>query len=327
MSKEIPFEPLPFLYDPHYQTIISAFFNLLFEPPSTQKLVTVSDGDKISLEITTPREWKPNDLTVVLVHGLCGSHRSPNLVRMARRLEPMGIRTVRCNMRGCGSGKGLAKRMFHSGRSDDIFEAIKSLKQDHPDSPIVLIGFSLGGNVVLKLAGELNTLASRFLAKVIAVSPPVNLYSSIQMLGNPRNAIYERYFYRLMRADVHYRHRKFKELSFIRLPRSLKIYEFDQVYTAPHAGFRNAEDYYGKCSAQHFVGDISIPCKILLAEDDPIISSSALDGIHLPSNIDLFKTKRGGHMGYLGSPVSEKGFHWLDSLLVEWIVEFQSKQE
>src|SRR5690349_9896025 len=108
MSRELPFDPFPFLQGPHHQTIINSLFNFLWEPTSERKLISLPDGDKIALEITTPRKWKQEDLTVLLVHGLCGSHKSPNLVRMTRRLEPLGIRTVRFNMRGCGSGKGLA---------------------------------------------------------------------------------------------------------------------------------------------------------------------------------------------------------------------------
>ncbi|HSX10376.1 MAG TPA: alpha/beta fold hydrolase [Chlamydiales bacterium] len=320
MSQELPFDPFPFIDDPHKQTIISSVFSFLFEPHSKRKLIPLSDGDKISLEITTPRDWKETGLTVFFVHGLCGSHKSPNLVRMAKRLEPLGIRTVRYNMRGCGSGKGHAKHNYHSGRSDDVFECIKAIKKDHPDSPIILIGFSLGGNIVLKLAGELGTLAPPFLDGVIAVSPPVELYSSVLMLGEPQNAIYEKYFYRLLRADVHYRHGKFKDLPPINLPRNLKLYEFDQIYTAPISGFSSANDYYNKCSASHVVGDIAIPCKILLSEDDPIISSSSLDKYNLPSNVQVFKTKKGGHMGYLGRSADNKGFYWLDSLLVDWIV-------
>lgn len=322
MSQELPFDPFPFTDNPHRQTIISSFFNFLFEPSSQQKLVPLPDGDKISLEITTPPQWKPTDLTVMFVHGLCGSHKSPNLVRMAKRLEPLGIRTVRYNMRGCGSGKGLAKHAYHSGRSEDIFECIKALKKEHPDSPLVLVGFSLGGNIVLKLAGELNTIAAPFLAGVIAVSPPVELYSSVQMLGSEANAMYEKYFYRLLRADAHYRHKKFKDLPRIRLPRNLKLYEFDQLYTAPICGFSSAIDYYNKCSASHVVSDIAIPCKVLLAEDDPIISSASLDSYNLPQNVSVFKTKKGGHMGYLGTSEGSTGFYWLDSLLVDWIREF-----
>jgi predicted alpha/beta-fold hydrolase len=322
MSQELPFDPFPLFTDPHKQTIINSLCNFLWEPTSETKLVTLSDGDKIALEVTAPWNWKPTDLTVFLVHGLCGSHQSPNLVRMVKKLEPMGIRCVRYNMRNCGSGRGLSRNIYHSGRSEDIFDSIKCLKIEHPESPIVLIGFSLGGNLVLKLTGELGSLGGHFLKGVIAVSPPVDLYSSVQMLGNPANAIYERYFYKLLRADVHYLHRRFKDLHPVRLPRNLKLYEFDQLYTAPICGFRDADDYYNKCSSSHVISEIGIPTKILLSEDDPIISSRSLDGCHLPSSVDLFKTKKGGHMGYLGNPVTDKGFYWLDSLLVDWILQF-----
>ena len=321
MTKEIPFDPCPFLGNPHRQAIVNSFCNIFFEPASDQKLVLLPDGDKISLEITTPRGWKSDDLTVFLVHGLCGSHKSPNLVRMARRLKDLGIRAVRFNMRGCGSGRGLAKKSYHSGRSEDILESIKALKKENPDSPIVLIGFSLGGSLVLKMTGELGSLAKDFIVKVIAVSPPVDLYSSIIMLGQPDNAMYERYFYRLLRSDVHYRHKKFKDLPRVRLPRALKLYEFDQIYTAPTCGFKNVDDYYTRCSSAQFVPDIAVPGKILFAEDDPIISCRSLDECNLPANVEILLTKKGGHMGYLGHPQHGKGFYWLDSVLVEWIRE------
>jgi hypothetical protein len=321
MSQELPFDPFPFLNDPHHQTIINSFFSFFFEPSSAQKIVSLPDGDKISLEITTPKQWKSTDLTVFFVHGLCGSHKASNLVRMARRLEPLGVRVVRFNMRGCGSGRGLAKQIYHSGSSEDVFESIKALKKESPDSPIILIGFSLGGNIVLKLAGELGSLATNFLKGVISVSPPVDLYSSILMLGNEENGMYERYFYRLLRSDVLYRHKKFG-LPPIDLPKDLKLYEFDQLYVAPCCGFKDVHDYYARCSAINFIEHIDLPCKILMAEDDPIISSCSLDGYKLSSQVNVFKTKKGGHMGYLGNPKDEKGFHWLDSLLVDWIFNF-----
>lgn len=322
MSQELPFEPFPFVSDPHHQTIIGSFFNILFEPLSERKLVHLPDGDTLSLEITTPKSWRERDLTVLMVHGLCGSHKSPYLVRLTKRLESQGIRVVRINMRGCGSGKGLAREMYHGGRSGDIFEAIKQLKGDTPHSPFLLIGFSLGGNIVLKMTGELSDLAKDFLVGVIAISPPVDLYSSVVMIGHPDNAMYEKYFISLMRADVHYRHKKFKDLPRVRLPKKLKFYEFDQLYTAPYYGFRDAKDYYDKCSSAQFVPDITIPCKILLAQDDPIVSACSLDHLELPFNVDVFKTKRGGHMGYLANPTDGKGLYWLDALLLDWIHNF-----
>jgi hypothetical protein len=320
MVHELPFDPFPFLHGPHHQTILSSFLNFLAEPASDQKLIQLPCGDKISLEISTPREWKRTDPTVFLVHGLCGSHKSPYLIRMANRLNPLGIRTVRFNMRGCGSGRGLAKQLYHSGRSEDVFEAIKVLKKENPESSITLVGFSLGGNVILKMAGELGSFAKSFIEKVIAVSPPVDLFSSALMLGHPDNAVYERYFYKILRAEVLYLHKKFKDLPPVTLPKNLKMYEFDQIYTTPTYGFKSVDDYYARCSAAPFVPDIAVPCKILFAEDDPIVSCSALDGYDLPPNIEVYRTKQGGHMGYLGHPQSEKGFYWLDSVLIDWIL-------
>lgn len=319
MNYELPFEPFFLLSGPHHQTILGSLIYNFFDPASEQRIIDLPDGDKLSVEISMPKGWKANGLTVILVHGLCGSHRSPYLVRMVKRLEPLGIRVVRINLRGCGSGKGLAKYMYHSGRSEDVFEVIKQLKVETPDSPFVLIGFSLGGNIALKMGGELGSLGKNFLSGLIAVSPPVDLYSSILMLGKADNAIYEKYFIRLMCADVRYRHRKFKDLPRIKLPRSLTIYEFDQTYTAPQYGFRNAQDYYNKCSAAPLVVDIDVPCKVLFAEDDPIVASTTLDAFQLPSNVEVFKTKKGGHLGYLANPTDKNGPYWLDSLLLEWI--------
>ncbi len=319
MSNEIPFEPFYFANDPHKQAIINTFFNFLLEPSSDQVVIPLPDGDRISLEISTPEEWRTGDLTVVLVHGLCGSQSSPNIVRMAKRLIQKGIRVVRFNMRGCGSGRGMAKRIYHCGRSDDLFAAIKEVKRDAPDSPIVLVGFSLGANIVLKMAGELHKSGPLFLRGVVAVSPPVDVASSVQMLGDPVNEMYERYFLKLLKADVLYRHKKFRDLPPITFPNELKLIEFDRMYTVPFCGFRDVHDYYSKCSSEHVVPDITVPCRILLAEDDPIICSTAIDRCHVPQNVSVFKTKRGGHMGYIASPTDERGFYWLDTLLDEWI--------
>lgn len=295
--------------------------NILRHPISVQKIVLLSDGDKISLEITTPSQWKPTDLTVYFIHGLCGSHKSAYLVRMTNELDALGIRVVRMNMRGCGSGKGHSKYPYHCGRSEDVFECLKVLKKEHPESPILLVGFSMGANIALKLAGEMGSLIHPFVERVIAVSPPVEVFKSIQRLGVNCNTVYEKYFYQLLRREVHYRHNKFKELPRVRLPRILKMYEFDQVYTAPMGGFKSAMDYYDKASSVHLVGDIRVPCKILFAEDDPIICPTSLDEFHLPSNIEIYKTKKGGHMGYLGTSDGKSCFYWLDTLMMEWISE------
>lgn len=319
MHREIPFEPYSLLHKPFHQTVLGVAFHFCREPPSKQKIISLPDGDKLSLEISKPDAWQDGDPIVVLVHGLCGSHKSPNPQRMAKQLYEIGIQSVRFNMRGCGSGRGLAKGIFHAGKSDDLFAAVKVIRKENPRSPITLIGFSLGGNVVLKLAAELGSLAEPFFQQVIAASPPIDIYQSVRMFQEPENQFFERYFYKALRRDVYYRHKKFKDLPRVELPRFLKIYEFDQIYTAPMGGFKSVEDYYNKCSSIHIIENVGVPCKVLLAEDDPIISPKSFDGILLPDCMEIYKTKKGGHLGYLGRPRSGRGLHWLDSLLIEWI--------
>ncbi len=318
--KELPFEPCPVISDPHQQTYFSSFMFWVPRPFSEPKVIPVSDGDKIVMEITTPYQWKPTDLTVLCVHGLCGSHESSYLLRLTNLMEPSGIRVARFNMRGCGSGRGLAKQIYHSGRSEDVFDAAKALKKENPLSPIILIGFSLGGNIVLKMMGELGKMGGAFIDEVIAVSPPMDLLLTASRISAVAGGIYERYFYKRLRNDVHALHKRFKDLPRIQLPNSMRLWDFDALYTVPRSGFVNVEDYYTRCSAIHYLNDIEVPCKILLSGDDPIVSHESVDGLHLPSNIEVYKTKRGGHMGYLGDPRLPRGFYWLDSVLAEWIL-------
>jgi hypothetical protein len=319
MSRELPFEPLALFSDPHKQTIGGALLHFQKEPLSVMQLVHLSDGDKLALEVTTPKNWTSKDLTVVMIHGCCGSHVSPYLVRLANRLEPLGVKCIRLNLRGCGSGRGLNKQIYHGGRSEDVFEALKLLKLESPDSPIVLIGFSLGANITLKLAGELNTLGSEYLEGAIAIAPPVDLYQSVQMLGEKQNGVYERCFIKIIKEEIAYMYRINRDLPRIRIPKQFKWYEFDQFFTAPSCGFKSAFDYYNKCSSVQFVEDIDIPCRILFAKDDPLIAHTGLDHCQLSSNVEIYKTNHGGHMGFLGNPRSDRGFRWLDSLIEEWI--------
>ena len=321
VSKELPFEPCLFLGNPHQQGYFSTLISWGKAPISTPQIIPLSDGDKLVMEITTPEGWEPGDPIVLAIHGLCGSHQSTYLVRMVQRLEPKGFKIARFNMRGCGSGKGLARNFYHSGRSEDLFEALKVLKKEFPSSPITVVGCSLGGNVVLKMMGELGSLGKFFVSKVIAISPSVDMMRSSLLMEEVAQGVYGRYFYKLLRKHVMDLHQTFKELPSISLPKRMSLYQFDEMFTAPRLGFSSVQDYYAKCSAIHVIDEITPPCKILFAEDDPIVSHNSLDNHRLPSNIEIYKTKKGGHMGYLGNPAHPRGFFWLDSLLEEWILE------
>ena len=130
-TRESEFQPFPLFIGRHTQTIM-ALFSFYRDPPSITRFVHLPDGEKISMEITTPSFWKNTHATVVMVHGLCGSHKSPYLVRLTKKLLRKGVRVIRVNLRGCGSGKGHAKRMYPAEASDDIWNAFTNNKSETP---------------------------------------------------------------------------------------------------------------------------------------------------------------------------------------------------
>src|SRR5262249_25962126 len=238
----------------------------------------------------------------VLLHGLCGCHSSPYMQRLARKLWRSGLRAVRMNLRGCGSGRGLARYPYHSGRSADVLAVLESLLQTTPQSPLTLIGFSLGGNIVLKLAGELSAAVPDNLQRVIAVCPPADLVACSHLLEQPANRFYNRYFTRLLCAEVIDRHSRFPDLPHPDLPAELSLYAFDESSSPPECGFRSALDYYRQCSAAPLVPRLTIPGHILFAADDPLIDAHVFDGVALPPHVQVIRTRYGGHLGFLGRP-------------------------
>lgn len=315
----LPFHPLPLIGRPHLQTILASSIRLVSEPPSKTIAVAVDDGDELGVEISTPSTWRPEEPTVVLIHGLCGCHRSAYLVRMARKLYRRGVRAVRMNLRGCGSGRGLARRPYHSGQSGDALAVLNFLLQDTPASPTSLVGFSLGGNIALKLAGELGERGTELLQRVIAVCPPANLDACSALIDSPRNRLYSWHFVSILRDNVADRQRLFPSLPAVELPKRLTLRQFDELYTAPQCGFEDAADYYRQSSSAQFVPRISIPTTILFADDDPVIDTAVFVDTPLPRNVDVVHVANGGHMGFLGVPGSPGGYRWLDSQLLDWL--------
>jgi uncharacterized protein len=319
MAKELPFDPFPLFPGSHQQTIIGSFYLIPRRVSSKTREITLKEGDKVTIEITRAKDWKETDRTVFMVHGLCGSHQSPYMIRLAKKLSERGYRVIRFNLRGCGSGRGKAKKIYHSGRSDDVLEVIKILKKETPQSKISLVGFSLGGNIVLKLCGQLNTAASMFLDQVIAIGPPVDLFSSVCLLQEKENQFYQNYFLKLLKNDVEHRQKIFPDIEKFTFPKKITLLEFDEIYTAPQSGFANAMDYYKKSSSRDLIPEIDISCQILFSEDDPLISSTSLDHFSFKEHIQVYKTKKGGHLGFLSIPGGEKGFHWMDTMVIDWI--------
>jgi len=320
MMKHLEFSPFPLLGRATSQTLMGGIPSLVPAPPSMTVLVPLTDGDMLAAEVSTPDRWRAEESTVVLVHGLCGSDKSPYLVRLARRFYQRGVRVVRMNMRGCGSGARMAKTPYHAGSSGDVVAMLTALKHETPDSSFSLVGFSMGGNIALKVAGDLGDEASRLVDMAVAIAPPTDLTSAMHLVSKAKNRLYEGVFVKCLLQEVEDRHKAFPELGPYRLPSDIRMFGFDELYTAPMCGFANAIDYYQKASSLPTVGNIKIPTHVLFAEDDPLVDHTLLDNIAIPDCLHVWKTQQGGQLGFLGNPLLGRGMRWLDSLITQWVL-------
>lgn len=322
--RELHFKPL--LKNPYYQTVIGSMLDLEKDFPSKTHFVTLKDRDIIALEISTPEDWSSENWSVIMLHGMGGSHKSRFMKRLSKKFHKKGFQAIRVNLRGCGSGRGLARKMYHNGSSDDINDVLKYLQYAFPQSPKILLGVSLGGHLALKAVGELCGNANQFIQFLIAVGPPIDLLTTSKLLALSENAFYARYFSRLILEDIYYLHDYFPDLPPHNLPKNVTINELDELYLAPRAKFSNVFEYYHHSSSLSLVPKITIPTKILFAKDDPIIKSTTLDHVPLPHNIEIYKTQYGGHIGFMGFNIF-KEFRWMDNQLETWVYEFADTQK
>lgn len=308
--QKVDFKPLPGLSSPDLQMILSTLTFKGREAPSCQFLVHLEDGDTLSCQVSKPIGWKQNDKTIILLHGLGGSHRSPFLVRLSHKFFKDGYQVVRINLRGCGSGEGLNALPYHSGNSNDVYATLQAIKHKYPTSPLYVMGFSLSGNIVLKMAGEAGNDAIKLIHRMVVVCPVLDLFQCQQTINSRRNVLYHRYFLKHM----------IKQSCNISQTHTIRsIYEFDQKITAPLWGYSSAEDYYEKCSSKHYIPEIKIPCDLLFSEDDPFIDHSLLQHIKLGPETHAFLSPKGSHIGFIGWSGVKHGFFWLDHFLDNWV--------
>jgi predicted alpha/beta-fold hydrolase len=237
--------------------------------------------------------------------------------RMAGLLWSRGVRSVRMDLRGAGRGATLARQTYNGACSADVRVAAAEVHRWAPRSPLLLIGFSLGGNIVLKLAGEAAQEAVPGLERVAALAPPVDLERCCQLLALPRNRLYELYFVRTLVNQVRRRQRRFHDLPPVRFPRRLTMRMFDDLYTAPRGGFADATDYYRRASAAPFLPRIQVPALVLTARDDPFIAVEPFETLRFPAHIDVRIAAHGGHLGFLGWD-GAGGIRWAERHLADW---------
>ncbi|WP_010586893.1 YheT family hydrolase [Schlesneria paludicola] len=313
----------------HFQTLAGAYVfgrwrsgRLLPTDRSSSGEVLVDNDDRLAFQDDCPAGWVTGDRVVVLGHGLSGSHASPYMVRIAHQLYSRGVRTVRLDWRGSGAGVGLARYPYHSGRSDDLRATILEVGRRCPGSPISVVGFSMGGNITLKMLGEAGARQEVLpgVDRAVSVCPPIDLATTIDFLKFGLARWYDAYFAKSCTRDVRYRKRVrpdaiIPEGWFNRPPRTM--HEFDDTFTAPVCGFASADDYYRKCSAKQFLPTIKIPTLILATKDDPVVPYTPFEDAVLSEFTELHATRYGGHMGF----VATRGVGWMDQQVISWIMD------
>jgi uncharacterized protein len=314
------FYPFPFARTGFWQTIYGTHWPILkpSKPDCFHHLV-LPDGDILVVSENRPKHWKTGGRIMLLIHGLTGSYESTYMQRMCRRMQKKGYMVLRLNLRFCGPGRGLARKPYHCGVSDDTRFTLEWIKKQYPDSPVTQIGFSLGGNVTLKMAGEDGSRPSGNLDSIVAVSAPFDLARAADLFHKPENRFFERFFMKLLIKDLELMRQLYPDMPHLDISPTSTIREFDEMHTAPANGFASAADYYRKCSSIHFIPEIKIPTLILSAHDDPIADPSVLHNIEHSKNVDILLTAQGGHCGFLGFGTQYHEVRWSDQAVARWL--------
>jgi len=316
-----PFEPHPWFRGGHVQTIAGRYIpGPRLRLPSTYHEIELDEGDRLSVLESIPSGWCPGGPTALLVHGLAGCARAPYRVRVAIRLVGIGVRVVRMNLRGAGAGFGSARGIYHAGRTDDLRRVAEWMARRSPGSPIALLGFSLGANLVLKLAAEAALEPLDGLDAVLAANPPIDLAACCRHIRRPENRVYDRHFVRMLRKEVTRLHRAFPDLGPVSFPRDLSLLDFDNFYTSPRNGFAGAVDYYTRNSAAPLIPQINIPGLVVHAADDPFIPVEPFYEVSFPDGLILELLPSGGHLGYLSRSLWSGECRWLDLRLTAWLM-------
>jgi predicted alpha/beta-fold hydrolase len=315
------FLPHRSLRNAHLMTVAAAFWPRKFPqlPPSAPRFFDVEAGTRVRGDC----HWQDDPRmhpTLVLLHGLEGSSESGYMLGCAEKASVAGFNVVRLNQRNCGGTEHLTPTLYHSGRSGDLRAVVLELIERDRLPEIFFAGFSMGGNLALKMAGELGNSAPKELRGIAAVAPCLDLAACADALGEGRNFVYNGHFVRKLKGRMRRKARMFAGIySLDGLSRVHSVREFDEVITARFCGFGGADDYYARSSAMHVLSAIQIRTLILTAQDDPFVPYSTFerDTIRDNSNIQLVAPRRGGHCGFISEERGEERF-WSEARVVEF---------
>lgn len=285
----------------HLSTIYSGLFRKVDGLDQERERIELSDGDFMDVDWSFAK--KPSKKVAILLHGLEGNAQRPYITGSAKAFNEAGIDACAVNFRGCSGETNRLYRSYHSGATEDLDAVVQHILQTKNYEEIYIKGISLGGNMALKYVGEPRNIPKTIKA-VIAISAPCNLYSSLKELLKPKNYAYAIRFRKHLVDKLRLKLPLFPDrisISEIKAIKDLK--DFDDIYTAPAHGFKDAIDYYEQCSSRQFLLDIQVPSLIINAENDSFLGPECYPYQEAGKNpnIHLETPKFGGHVGFIDS--------------------------
>jgi uncharacterized protein len=323
-----PFEPHPLLRNPHAQTLAATFLPRRFPrlPRSVARDFETEPGTRIRGQCHWQAAARERP-TLVLVHGLEGSSESGYMLGLAERAFAYGWNAVRLNQRNCGGTESLTPTLYNSGLSGDYRAVLAELIERDSLPEIFYAGYSMGGNLVLKMAGELGDRAPRELCAVAGVCPTIELGVCSDAVALPRNFIYQEHFVRNLKSRMRRKARLFPgkfDLSAMARVRTMR--EFDDKITAKYCGFRDAVDYYARSSALRIAAEIRVSALIVTSQDDPFVPFESFSNPALANNphIRLIAPEHGGHCAFISRYAGDERF-WAEACLMEFFAIAKSR--
>jgi predicted alpha/beta-fold hydrolase len=306
-----PFEPL--FRNPHLQTIAGHYWKRPSGEafPVERRFFHTEPEVQVLVESQRPAGRAAGE--IVMVHGLEGSGEAGYMQGLSATALRAGFAAHRFNMRTCGGTERLSQTLYHAGLTSDLLAVLREFRREGR-APAFLVGFSLGGNVVLKLAGELGEAALPLVRGVCAVSTPLDLAACAHRIAEPDNRLYERRFVNRMRdrlcATGRFRKEDFADLD--------SVLGIDERITAPSFGFGDAGNYYRTQSALRFLEGIRVPGLLIQAKDDTFVPFEIFgsEAVRSNSRIELLAPEHGGHLGFIGRKSQR---FWADRAIIDWI--------
>ncbi len=326
----LPYRPHPLLRSGHLQTLLVGVVYGQRPPHSAHSIhIPLDDNEALAVheELGHPSSppLTPSTPLAILIHGLGGDHASPYLQRIAYQLRQEGFRVWRVDLRGSGSGLNLAWRPAHAGGSDDLAAVVQSACRQYPSAPLHIVGFSLSGNILLKMLGEAAAGAAHpqldldRIQSAAAIAPPVDLHSCADNMERLSRRIYTHYYLKVLDQQVRLRQEQWPQWRQIPNQPPLKsIRQFDARYTAPMCGFVDTDDYYTRASAIAWLPKIVTPTTLLVDRHDPIVTVESFEPSKLnQQSTELVLTSHGGHMGYFGLDSAGRNIRWMEYFVIE----------